>query len=192
MWHNVSMAIRAKIKGAQALSPQRAAWALEREVVRCESCKLVQFKESNGVCRRCKRGLIPETKGSLSLVARAFSFDLMTLESGLPLEALSRFVEISGLSLTEIYDVVIAARTLKHRRLREESLSRDESDKLARLMRVYDQAVQVFGDTERALWWLRESGIPFGGRTPLQMTRTEFGGRLAEEALVQIDEGIFA
>jgi putative toxin-antitoxin system antitoxin component (TIGR02293 family) len=176
MWHNVSMAIRAKIKGAQALSPQHAAWALEREVVRCESCKLVQFKESNGVCRRCKRGLIPET----------------TLESGLPLEALSRFVEISGLSLTEIYDVVIAARTLKHRRLREESLSRDESDKLARLMRVYDQAVQVFGDTERALWWLRESGIPFGGRTPLQMTRTEFGGRLAEEALVQIDEGIFA
>ena len=116
---------------------------------------------------------------------------LDTVESGLPLDALNRFAESSGLTLTEIYDVVIAARTLKHRRARKESLSRDESDKLARLMRVQDQAMRVFGETERALWWLREPETQFEERTPLQMTQTEFGGRLVEEALVQIDEGMF-
>ena len=116
---------------------------------------------------------------------------LNTVESGLPLDALTRFAESSGLTLAEIYDVVIAARTLKHRRARKESLSRDESDKLARLMRVHDQAVRAFGETERALWWLREPESQFEERTPLQMTQTEFGGRLVEEALVQIDEGMF-
>ena len=116
---------------------------------------------------------------------------LDTVETGLPLDALNRFAESSGLTWTEIYDVVIAARTLKHRRSRKESLSRDESDKLARLMRVHDQAVHVFGETERALWWLREPEAQFDERTPLQMTQTEFGGRLVEEALVQIDEGMF-
>ena len=31
----------------------------EREVLRCPSCTLVQFKTSSGLCRRCKRPLIP-------------------------------------------------------------------------------------------------------------------------------------
>ncbi len=116
---------------------------------------------------------------------------LDTVESGLPLDTLHRFTEASGLTSIEVQDIVIAARTLKHRRARKESLSRDESDKLARLMRVHDQAVRVFGEMDRALWWLREPETSFEGRTPLHMTRTEFGGRLVEEALVQIDEGMF-
>jgi transcriptional regulator with XRE-family HTH domain len=32
----------------------------EREVLRCEHCKLVQFRTSNDVCRKCKRSLLPE------------------------------------------------------------------------------------------------------------------------------------
>jgi len=32
----------------------------EREVLRCESCKLVQFRTSSDVCRRCKKSLLPE------------------------------------------------------------------------------------------------------------------------------------
>ena len=133
-----------------------------------------------------------DTPGKRKIIRSDYSkLVLDTVESGLPLDALTRFAESSGLTLTEIYDVVIAARTLKHRRARKESLSRDESDKLARLMRVQDQAMRVFGETERALWWLREPETQFEERTPLQMAQTEFGGRLVEEALVQIDEGMF-
>ncbi len=32
----------------------------EREVLRCESCKLVQFRTASDVCRRCKKSLLPE------------------------------------------------------------------------------------------------------------------------------------
>jgi len=32
----------------------------EREVLRCEHCKLVQFRTANDICRKCKKSLLPE------------------------------------------------------------------------------------------------------------------------------------
>jgi transcriptional regulator with XRE-family HTH domain len=43
----------------EPLEPQAVA-AAEREVLRCESCKLVQFRTSADICRRCKKSLLPE------------------------------------------------------------------------------------------------------------------------------------
>lgn len=105
---------------------------------------------------------------------------------------MASFVDSSGLEFSELYDVVIPARTLKHRKARRESLSRDESDKLARLIRIYDQAMRVLGDKEKALHWLRKPLRRFAGRAPLEMLRTEFGARMVEEMLGQLDYGMFA
>jgi len=57
---------------------------------------------------------------------------------------------LPGVELKHIYDIVIPARTLKHRRSRKESLSRDESDKLARLVRVFDQEMIAMIESKRA------------------------------------------
>ncbi len=124
--------------------------------------------------------------------APALRIDLDSIEAGLPLGAISDFVAASGLQLKDVYEVVIPARTLKHRRDRKEPLNLDESDKFARLVRVYAFAVKVFADKERGLRWLTKPKHRFAGRTPIQMLRTELGGRMVEEMLVQIDEGIFA
>lgn len=118
--------------------------------------------------------------------------DLSRIESGVPLATISEFVASSGIPLKDIYNVVIPARTLKHRRDRKEPLSRDESDKLARLVRVYDHAVKVFGEAERALLWLNRPKHRFNERTPVQMLQTDLGGRQVEEMLGQIEYGIFA
>jgi transcriptional regulator with XRE-family HTH domain len=32
----------------------------EREVLRCEHCKLVQFRTTNDVCRKCRKSLLPD------------------------------------------------------------------------------------------------------------------------------------
>ncbi len=32
----------------------------EREVLRCEHCKLVQFRTTNDACRKCKKSLLPD------------------------------------------------------------------------------------------------------------------------------------
>jgi putative toxin-antitoxin system antitoxin component (TIGR02293 family) len=118
--------------------------------------------------------------------------DLRTVESGVSVATMASFVSASGLQLRDIYDIVIPARTLKHRKARKEPLTPDESDKLARLIRIYDHAVRVLGDREKALHWLNKPLRRFAGRTPLQMLRTEFGARMIEEMLGQMDYGMFA
>jgi putative toxin-antitoxin system antitoxin component (TIGR02293 family) len=118
--------------------------------------------------------------------------DLESVEAGVPVETMANFVSASGVEFKDIYDIVIPARTLKHRRSRKQPLSPDESDKLARLMRVFEQAVSVFGGAEQARAWLNKPKKRFDERTPLQMLRTDFGGRMVEEMLGQIDEGMFA
>jgi putative toxin-antitoxin system antitoxin component (TIGR02293 family) len=118
--------------------------------------------------------------------------DLAHIESGVPTDTIASFAESSGLALKDIYDIVIPARTLKHRRARREPLSRDESDKLARLVRIFDHAVKVFDNPARARLWLEEPKRRFHNRTPLEMIRTETGGRAVEEMLGQIEYGMFA
>jgi putative toxin-antitoxin system antitoxin component (TIGR02293 family) len=119
-------------------------------------------------------------------------FDLESIEKGIPLDAINEFARESALPLRDIYDIVIPARTFKHRRTNQQPLSLDESDKLARLVRVYRHAVKVFGNPEKSLRWLAKPNRRFEGRTPLHMVRTDSGGRLVEELLGQIDHGFFA
>jgi len=117
--------------------------------------------------------------------------DVAAVESGVSLETMTDFLESSGLELKDIYNVVIPARTLSHRRARNENLSVDESDKLARVVRVFEHTQRVFGSTEKTLKFLRTPKQRFDGRTPLDMLRTDLGGRLMEEWLWQIADGVF-
>ena len=132
-----------------------------------------------------------ETASASHLLA-VLHLNLESVEAGVSVETMTNFVSASGVELKDIYNIVIPARTLKHRRSRKQHLSSDESDKLARLVRVFDQAVSVFGEIEQARRWLTKPKKRFDDRTPLQMLRTDFGGRMVEEMLGQIDEGMFA
>ncbi len=47
---------------------------VHREVLRCESCKLVQFRTASDSCRRCKKSLLPEppkAQPAIALVAES-------------------------------------------------------------------------------------------------------------------------
>lgn len=119
-------------------------------------------------------------------------FDLVHLaEGGLPTDVIRVMTKL-GLSPKEIYSVVIPERTLKHRRSRRERLSREESDRAIRLARILARAQAVFGTQEKALLWAREPKRRFDGRSPIEVSATEAGGRVVEEMLIQIDEGMFA
>ena len=121
-----------------------------------------------------------------------FTFDWREIERGLPLSALEEFSAYSGIAVKELLEVVIPARTLKHRRQRQEPLNLDESDRLARVARIFELAIKVFGDPKKAKRWLTKPKMRFEERTPLSMMRTGLGGQGVEEMLYQIDEGVFA
>lgn len=113
------------------------------------------------------------------------------VERGLPTKVVNHLIE-RGLTRNEVFDIVIPLRTWKHRKSRRESLSKEESERAVRAARILARAQSVMGDEESALAWLREPKRRFEGRSPLRMLSTETGGRLVEQMLIQIDEGIFA
>ena len=132
------------------------------------------------------------TKPLAAPLTTALQLDLAHIEAGVPLSAIAAFVAGSGIPMKDVYKIVIPARTLKHRRDKKQTLTTDESDKLARLARVFDHAVQVFGDPERAMRWLSRPKHRFDERTPIEMTQTDSGARGVEEMLGQIEYGLFA
>lgn len=119
-------------------------------------------------------------------------FDLADLAvDRLPTDVV-RVMTKHGLTPKEVYALVIPQRTLKHRKSRRERLSREESDRAIRAARILARAELTFGNPEKALAWMREPKRRFERRTPIEMLATEAGGRLVEEMLIQIDEGMFA
>lgn len=96
-----------------------------------------------------------------------------------------------GYTADEIGTLVINPRTLRHRRARQEPLTPDEADKAVRLARIHAMADEIFETRERTWRWLRTANRALDGLTPLTLLRTETGARAVEEALTQIDEGIF-
>jgi putative toxin-antitoxin system antitoxin component (TIGR02293 family) len=112
------------------------------------------------------------------------------VEAGLSLDSLGGLRE-AGLTYSEISDLVISPRTLKHRRSRGEPLSSQETDRLVRVARIVALAETVFGNREKALLWLRSPDDRIASRSPMSLLQTESGGRLVETMLWQLDEGVY-
>lgn len=124
-------------------------------------------------------------------IAPRSEFDLAEIvEKGLPTDSLA-LLKLQGLTFTEVSEIVISPRTLKHRRARGEHLSHEETDRLVRVARIVALADEIFGDHAKALLWLRTEDDRIGGRRPLSMLQTDAGGRVVENLLWQIDEGVF-
>jgi putative toxin-antitoxin system antitoxin component (TIGR02293 family) len=129
---------------------------------------------------------------AIPVPAQPFAYDWRDIERGLPLSALDEFSAYSGIPMKELLEVVIPPRTLKHRRQRNEALNLDESDRLARVAKMYELAIKVYRDRSDGREWLSSAMRRFDGKTALSMLRTEAGEHAVRDFLIQIDEGYSA
>jgi len=114
------------------------------------------------------------------------------IRGGLPIGSLERLTDALDLTDADITTVLgMAPRTLA-RRKRERHLSPVESDRVYRVARVTQLAVDVLGDLDKARQWLNDPNQALGGAIPLTMLDTEIGARQVEEVLLHIIYGIYA
>jgi len=113
--------------------------------------------------------------------------------AGLPAAVLKRLGAFLGIRAAKVGSIVnISEKTLDRRLKSGARLKPDESERIARLMRIVDLAVTVLDSQDSARRWLQRPLRELGGRTPLQMTATEPGAREVERVLGRIEHGIFA
>jgi putative toxin-antitoxin system antitoxin component (TIGR02293 family) len=115
---------------------------------------------------------------------------LALLAQGLPVEVL-RILEEKGVIDDGELKEFIAPRTLA-RRKKNERLSSEESDLIARLARIHDFALEVFGSAEKAHKWLRTPNAALEKNRPLDLLKTDYGARIVETILGRIDHGIYS
>ncbi len=114
------------------------------------------------------------------------------IQRGFPVSQLIAFQKQSRLSLELLaYAIQVPVRTLR-RRMSQNKLRADESDRLYRFAAVFMKLVELFdGDTRAAVSWMESPAKALGGRTPLSLTRTSPGSRAVEDLIGQLEHGVF-
>jgi putative toxin-antitoxin system antitoxin component (TIGR02293 family) len=112
---------------------------------------------------------------------------------GLPSGILKQLAAAFGLQPTGIAPIVnISEKTILRRVAARGKLKPDESERVARLMRVYMRAVDVLADEGKARDWLAKPLQVLGGKSPLSLMATEQGAREVEQVLGRLEHGVFA
>ncbi|MBW2011700.1 MAG: DUF2384 domain-containing protein [Deltaproteobacteria bacterium] len=114
------------------------------------------------------------------------------VKKGLPVDAFYRLRKKLGLSEKALAEVIhISKRTLT-RRKQDGRLSSAESERVLRLARLFDKAVNVFaGREDIAAKWFKEPARGLGSQTPLAFSETELGAQQVHTLLVRIEHGVF-
>jgi putative toxin-antitoxin system antitoxin component (TIGR02293 family) len=114
------------------------------------------------------------------------------IRDGLPIAAffdLQNRLELTTATLGEV--LALPARTLQRRR-EEGRLSKEESDRLARLRRVFETARTLLGSDPATAEWFKEPQIALAGSSPLALCDTEPGAREVERLIGRIEHGVYA
>ena len=125
-----------------------------------------------------------EVGGTIDVIAK--------IQAGFPYKVLEGFGKSTSLPIAEIARLVsIPQRTLT-RRKQAGRLHPDESERLFRVARVIEKAVQLFeGDREAAMRWFQTPQPALDGRKPIEFARTEVGGREVEDLIGRLEHGVF-
>jgi putative toxin-antitoxin system antitoxin component (TIGR02293 family) len=140
----------------------------------------------------------PETPGSsldgltiLGLRARSTLELLEKVERGFSYATFVRLQRAIDVPAQELADFVqIPARTLL-RRKETGRLRSDESDRVLRVSRLLERAIELFeGNAEAARNWLASPAKALAGHTPLDFARTEAGAREVESLIGRLEHGV--
>ena len=116
------------------------------------------------------------------------------VEAGFPSASLNFVMQglhNSGLEQAAVYAVIGSARTLQRKRKSQIRLSRDESDRLARLARMLVRTEEALGSRDKAMQWLAKPNRALSGVAPLQVLGSDAGALVVEQMLGRIEHGVF-
>ena len=130
---------------------------------------------------------------SLGLKAASAGDLIQQIQQGFAFAALQTLAAESGIALSQLAAVLgIPERTLARRKA-ERKLTWEESERLLRVARVFESAVELFeDDVPAAVRWLTTPRKALSGQAPLTYSRTEVGAREVAGLIGRLEHGIFS
>jgi putative toxin-antitoxin system antitoxin component (TIGR02293 family) len=138
---------------------------------------------------------VAEKLGGAKVLRREVRSDLDLADAiggGLPTRAVEEVLRSGLFQPGEVYAMVVPRRTLAHRKEKRQPLSPEQSDRLARMVRVADRAEEALGDPEKAARWLRKPNRALMQKRPIELLESDVGARMVERALGRIEHGVYS
>jgi putative toxin-antitoxin system antitoxin component (TIGR02293 family) len=101
-------------------------------------------------------------------------------------ENLSKFL---GESASRLMRIIESNERTAQRRKEQGILNADKSDRIARIARVIQRAIEAFGDKGQAREWIRRPNRTLQGFAPLGLLSTDAGAALVTDELGRIEYG---
>ena len=115
------------------------------------------------------------------------------MEAGFDYKYWKHFSKYTGFSEQQMLRITSISRTTLNRRKKSKSLNRDESERLARLARVYGKTLHMLGgDAELAREWFTTPLPDLNGSSPFDMSMYEAGAMEVEDIIGRIEYGVYA
>jgi putative toxin-antitoxin system antitoxin component (TIGR02293 family) len=124
----------------------------------------------------------------------ALKIDVPTVQevqTGLPSGTFRKLSHVLGLAEVTLGRHLSIPPATLYRRLSTGRFTSEESDRLARLTRLYARALDVLGDRESVRDWFMAPNPSFGGKRPFDLTQTDPGSVEVERLLGRIEYGVF-
>lgn len=114
------------------------------------------------------------------------------IKKGLPVDSLTKLSDQLGVPEKHLANTVnIAQRTLTRRKNHGGLLKSDESERVLRIARLFERAIEVMGTAELAQRWFKTPVRALMNQTPLQFADTEPGAQEVEAVLDRIEDGVY-
>jgi len=117
---------------------------------------------------------------------------IKALEDGLPVSRFTKIRQTLDLPDKDLAKVIRIPKSTLAARKKKGKLSFEESERLYRVQRLLEKAINVFGAVEPARKWLKEKSFGLGDVSPLELASTEVGAREVENLLGRIEHGVFS
>jgi len=128
---------------------------------------------------------------SIGLKPQNTSQLIQKIKNGLPLKTFGQLCKNLAVSEKELCATLNIAPSTLARRKKEGHLSFEESERVFRIARLYDKAVEIFQEPGLARKWLKEPAWALGDVPPLTYADTELGSKEVEDLLGRIEHGVF-
>ncbi|KAA0262738.1 MAG: type II RES/Xre toxin-antitoxin system antitoxin [Hafnia alvei] len=119
---------------------------------------------------------------------------LELLKQGLPTDVIENIHQWTGINKADIVQIAgISGRQVSRRKNGPKTLSPEQSESIARLVRVMNAAIALFeDDKEQAIHWLTHPVRALGQTAPASLISTESGAIAVLNLIGRLEHGVFS
>ena len=118
---------------------------------------------------------------------------VLTAHQGIPAAVFFEVAHLYGYKEQRIAELLdISVRTFKRYQQENKKLSPRNSEVLLKLMALFKQGLEIFGELEAFKRWLEKAAFGLGNHQPYELMKTSDGIDLVMQELVRIEYGDLA